>query len=59
MFVNSVLIHGAQMIKLRSMGEKTDTGLYTEFFDTSADNFAYIYKVFNETEELLVLKYKQ
>jgi hypothetical protein len=48
MFLNSVLINGAQMIKLRSTGEKTDTGLYTEFFDTSADNFVYIYKVFND-----------
>ena len=47
MFLHTVLINGAKMIKLRGAQEQ-DTGLYTDLFSTTADNFEYVYKVFNE-----------
>ena len=44
MFLHSVLISGANMIKLRSdTGEHTNAERYEECFSVTADNFEYVY----------------
>ena len=51
MFLNSVLIAGAIMIKLRSDGERVTVERYQEFAENTLDNFDYVARKFNEYAE--------
>ena len=47
LFLHSVLITGAEMTKLRG-GEKVNTEMYKDYFNTTMDNFDYVYKIFTD-----------